>query len=132
MKKIISASKQMFLSVIVLICFLSAGCAQAQNNVTTTGEAINYVGKQMTVCGMVTGTYFAMSSKGAPTFINLDKPYPDNVFTAVIWDDDRAQFTDAPEVYYKDKSICVSGTIKTYKGKAEIVVKTPSQITVKE
>src|SRR3989339_715395 len=130
MKKIISASKQMFLSVIVLICFLSAGCAQAQNKVTTTGEAINYVGKQMTVCGMVTGTYFAMSSKGAPTFINLDKPYPDNVFTAVIWDDDRAQFTDAPEVYYKDKSICVSGTIKTYKGKAEIVVKTPSQITV--
>jgi len=90
------------------------------------------MGKQMTVCGMVTGTYFAMSSKGAPTFINLDKPYPDNVFTAVIWDDDRAQFTDAPEVYYKDKSICVSGTIKTYKGKAEIVVKTPSQITVKE
>jgi hypothetical protein len=33
-------------------------------------------------------------SRGKPTFIDLDKPYPSQDFTIVIWDDDRAKFGD--------------------------------------
>ena len=32
------------------------------------------------------------NSKGKPTFINFDKPYPSQDFTVMIWDDDRAEF----------------------------------------
>jgi hypothetical protein len=31
-------------------------------------------------------------SKGKPTFINFDKPYPNQDFTVMIWDDDWAGF----------------------------------------
>jgi hypothetical protein len=33
-------------------------------------------------------------------------------------------------IFLANKAICVSGTIETYKGRAEIVVSEPSQITM--
>jgi micrococcal nuclease len=46
----------------------------------------------------------------------------------VIFGPDRSKFPDAPELYYKNKKICVTGTIKQYKGVPEIIVTDPSQI----
>jgi len=38
--------------------------------------------------------------------------------------------TDTPAKLYNNKSICVTGTIKEYKGKAEIIVSKQEQIKV--
>jgi len=59
--------------------------------------------------------------------LNLEKPYPNHVFTAVIWGADRSSFSYAPETL-AGKKICVSGEITTYKSVAEIVVSSPTQI----
>jgi len=64
---------------------------------------------------------------GQPTFLNLDKPYPNHVFTAVIWGADRSSFGYAPETL-SGKKVCVSGEITTYKGVAEIIVSSPKEI----
>lgn len=37
------------------------------------------------MCGVVASTKHVSTSKGRPTFLNLDKPYPDQPFTVVIW-----------------------------------------------
>jgi DNA/RNA endonuclease YhcR with UshA esterase domain len=91
------------------------------------GDAIKHVNQTATVCGIVVSAKYATSSEGQPTFLNLDKPYPNNVFTAVIWGSDRAAFPYAPESL-ADRRICVTGTVKLYRGKAEIIVSGPSQI----
>ena len=95
------------------------------------GEAINHVNQTARVCGRVASANYSTSSKGQPTFLNLDKPYPNHVFTAVIWGSDRAAFPYAPESL-ADRRICVTGTIKVYRGKAEIIVSGPNQIQTSE
>ncbi len=91
-------------------------------------EAQQHTGENQIVCGTVISTHYAMSSKGQPTFLNLDKPYPNQIFTIVIWGDNRAKFKKAPEQYFDGKSICVTGVIEIYRGTPEIIVSDPSQI----
>ena len=70
----------------------------------------------MTVCGTVASTNFAARSKGQPTYLNLDRPYPNQVFTVLIWGSDRPKF-GAPETTLMGKKLCATGTIKAYRGK---------------
>jgi hypothetical protein len=90
-------------SCILAIAFWTASTL-AQSPITAT-EAKGHVGENATVCGQVASTRYASSSRGAPTFLNLDKPYPNQVFTIVIWGSDRAKFGH-PEESYRDKRIC--------------------------
>lgn len=92
-------------------------------------EAAKHVGEKATVCGVVASASYASRSKGQPTFLNLDKPYPHPIFTAMIWGEDRPKF-DQPEVRLRDKRICAKGTISLYEGVPEIVLRDPEQLWV--
>jgi len=94
----------------------------------TTSEAINYIGSKKTVCGKVVSTYYARNSNGSPTFLNFDRPYPNQVFTAVIFGDYRADFGSNPEDTYLFKDICVSGKIDEYNGIPQILLRSKSQV----
>jgi len=63
-----------------------------------------------------------------PAVNNLDKPYPNQVFTVLIWGSDRGKFDKPPETLYAGKKICVMGMIQSYQGGPGIIVKDPSQI----
>jgi DNA/RNA endonuclease YhcR with UshA esterase domain len=101
--------------------------AFAANRVTP-AEAIHHVGETATVCGCVASARYLTSGRMS-TFLNLDQPYPNRVFTALIWGAVRPRFKQPPETL-QGKSICVTGAISAYKGKAEIVVEDPGQIVV--
>jgi DNA/RNA endonuclease YhcR with UshA esterase domain len=101
---------------------------QAQKKIAP-AEAKEHFGENATVCGDVVSTRYADSSKGKPTFLNLDKPYPNQVFTVVIWGSNRSKFK-TPEDDYKDKKICVTGKITAYDGLPEIIADDPKQINV--
>jgi hypothetical protein len=92
-------------------------------------QAKEHFGQTATVCGEVVSTSYAVSSHGHPTFLNLDKRYPNQIFTVVIWGENRTKF-GKPEEDYKGKRICVSGKITAYGGKPEIVASDPKQIKV--
>jgi hypothetical protein len=96
----------------------------------TTTQAASHVGETAAVCGVVASANYASRSNSQPTFLNLDRAYPNHIFTVVIWGSDRSKF-DAPEVSLMGKRLCTNGTIKEYKGKAEIVASDPSQLAVK-
>ena len=112
----------------IAIALLCSGLACAQASISVS-EAKNHVGENVTVCGEVASAHYATRSRGNPTFINLDKPYPNQVFTVVIWGNDRAKFGD-PEARYSGKHICINGLITLYKGAPETVVHDPSQVRV--
>lgn len=82
-------------------------CTAAQTNKITAAEAKDHVGQVRTVCGKVVSTHYATCSKGQPTFLNLDEPYPKEVFTILIWGSDRAKF-GTPDTKYKDARVCVN------------------------
>ena len=102
--------------------------ALAQKRLTA-AKAKDHVGETATVCGNVVSTRYAASTRGQPTFLNLDKPYPNQIFTIVIWGSNRSKF-GRPEVDYSEKRICVTGKITGYRGVPEVIAETPAQITV--
>ncbi len=108
------------------LVFVATSSLLAQKTLTAV-EAKAHIGEQATVCGKVVSTRWAENSHGNPTFLNFDQPYPDQVFTLVIWGSDRAKFGE-PETAYRGKHVCVTGKISAFKGLPEVVATEPSQI----
>jgi hypothetical protein len=106
-------------------------CAAAQTSKITARQARNHIGEVQTVCGRVASTRYAPRSKGQPTFLNLDEPYPNEIFTIVIWGDDRSKFS-TPESEYRDANVCARGKITRHRGTPEIVATEPNQIILQE
>ena len=91
-------------------------------------DAKAHVGEQATVCGVVKSARWASNSNRRPTFLNLDEAYPKQLFTVVIFEENRGKFTPPPETQFDKKRICVSGKIEDFRGTPEIVVSEPTQI----
>lgn len=80
----------------------------------------------MTVCSKVYGT----KSLEKVTFIDLGAKYPNSLLTVVIFAKDRDNFKQQPDLMYSGKNICVTGVVKEYRGKPEIIVTSPDQIVI--
>jgi hypothetical protein len=91
-------------------------------------EAAKHVGETTTVCGVVASAKFLSGSRSQPTLLNLGKPYPDQVFTATIFGDDRGKFGE-PEKSLAGRRICVTGKIQEHGGIPEIILNDPKQLT---
>ncbi|MEO6613664.1 MAG: hypothetical protein ABIT05_12815 [Chitinophagaceae bacterium] len=118
--------KQLFAFIAVLLS--AAALAQKEIKIEELNE---HIGDSVTVCTKIYGGIYLDRSKGAPTFLNAGGSYPNAPLTIVIWDDARKLFKEQPEVFYKDKEVCVTGKVILYKEKPEIVVYDEKQITVK-
>jgi hypothetical protein len=117
------------LAAIVAVCLVGAnGTLLGQGKKLTTTEAKTHVGEQATVCGRVAGGRYAATSKGKPTFLDFDKPYPGQLFTVLIWGENRAKF-GTPEETYRTKTVCVTGRIQSYRGEPEIIASDPAQLS---
>jgi DNA/RNA endonuclease YhcR with UshA esterase domain len=115
-----------FCGPLVLAALFSAGVAFAADALDPEAAA-SHVGEEVTVCGEVTGAKYSSHRKRKPTFIDFGPPHPNQHFTALIWGEYRDKFHYVPESLL-GKTVCVSGTITEYKGKAEIKVSDPAQI----
>jgi DNA/RNA endonuclease YhcR with UshA esterase domain len=87
-------------------------------------DAANHVGQTLVVEGTVAKV--SASQRSATTFLNFCAPYPEQCFTAVIFQSARPLFTDPQG--WEGKKMRVSGRVRLYKGKPEIVLEKPSQI----
>ena len=93
-------------------------------------EAASHIGENATVCGMVASATYAAQAMAAPTFLDLGKPYPNQIFSAVILGSDRTKF-GAPEISLWEKEVCVTGEIFLYQEKPEIILRDPAQLIQK-
>src|SRR3972149_2235277 len=82
-------------------------------------QAGKYIGKTKTVCGVVATSLYDEKGPGQPTFLNLDRPFPDHFFTIVIWGPERHKFSDPPEKTFQGKRVCATGEITTHDGKPQ-------------
>jgi hypothetical protein len=118
-----NATKMLFLS--VMLGLLAAASHAAS---LTADDATNHVGQNATVCGVVALTNFDADTQFWPTVLDFGKPFPDQVFAAVIYGGDRAKF-EAPKTTMQGKPVCVSGVIREDRGTPEIVLTDPRQLT---
>jgi len=116
---------------ILSLIFVLAVGTSAQLAKLSPSQAKDHIGEVQTVCGKVVSARFASNSKGQPTFLNLDKPYPNEIFTILIWGENRSKF-GTPETKYSDTSVCVTGKISSYRGTPEVVISEPRQLTIQK
>jgi hypothetical protein len=109
---------QFLLPILALIVVLSSPVA-AQKKLTA-NEAKDHIGETATVCGSVVSTHYAPGTKGQPTFLNFDKPYPNQVFTMLIWGENRSKF-GTPESEYKGKRICATGRSRNTRARLKLL-----------
>lgn len=83
------------------------------NTLSARGIAEFTPNKKVNICGTVVST--KLTSKGH-IFLNLDKAFPNQIFTVAIWADQRVNFGYEPHIELKDKCICVEGKVKLSKG----------------
>lgn len=88
-------------------------------------EAHLYYGKTVTVEGEVVAAY----NSGKACFLNFHRNWK-KYFTGVIFVRDFKNFSPVPEVKYKGRKVRITGLVKEYQGKPEIIVRHPSQVEI--
>ncbi len=88
-----------------------------------------YEGQKVTVCAKVEGVFISQKAKKT-IFINFGKPFPNQKFVVVIFEKDLANFSYDPGVFLKEKSLCITGIIKMFNGKPEIIATKEEQIAI--
>ena len=115
MKKLLSITSCIFVSLSIF----------AQNKVSVDSVS-KHTGETITVCSKVYGT----KSLEKVTFINVGAAYPNSPLTIVIYAKDIANFKTSIDDLYNNKNICVTGAVKEYNGKPEIIITKPEEIIV--
>src|SRR4051812_37822213 len=93
-------------------------------------DAAKHIGDSVLVCGKVADAAFVETMENSPTFLNLGAPYPDQLLNLVIWIDQRYQYNPAPETFYVNKNVCVTGKIEMINDFPEMVIHNKRQIKV--
>lgn len=106
---------------------LLSGLSVFASDIISWKDADKYYGQYKTV----EGTIVATKNTGRVCFLNFHKNWR-KYFTAVIFASSFHKFPPNPEIYYLNRKVRVSGVIKEYKGKPEIILESPSQIKIIE
>ena len=124
-----------------LIAVWAVSCAFAQEAVdgVPAEEAWRDTGKMETVCGLVVDSSYATSVASPVTYLYLEHPRPEQVFTVVIPFAKHDLFGDSPEKAFRGKRICVAGKIERdhldgaveQKHRATLVIEDEDQLTVR-
>jgi DNA/RNA endonuclease YhcR with UshA esterase domain len=107
----------------VLLAILLLAIAQKTNAQSITpAEVANHIGDTVTVCGKIfAGKYFDQSAKKI-TLLNMGAAYPKSPLTIVIDEENRKNFSAAPEQMFNGKEVCIRGLVKEFKGKPQIFI----------
>ncbi len=106
----------------VLGLALTATSAGAEE-IVAPSQAQAHTGQVVTVEGAVSEVHTASSGV---RFLDIGGRFPNNAFAAVIFKDDASKFSDLDA--FAGKTVDVTGSIRLYQGKPEIVVSDPAQL----
>jgi len=111
-------AKQLFLLLILfpLVCL-------AQSPRIKDSETGAHVGQRVVVEGTVASVF---TSRSGNTFLSFGAAYPNQDFTAVIFSEDAGLFSNVEQL--QGKRVEVSGVVRIYRGKPEIILRSGAQL----
>lgn len=87
-------------------------------------EATNHYNEVVTVAGKIA----EVNVRSSVVILNFEKPFPDSPFSAVVFARSTNKF--GPLTNLEGKDVEVSGLIKPYHGKPEIIMSNATQLTI--
>lgn len=112
---------------------LAVACPLVLSSTTPTKQGVipdsaaaQYVGQTVTIEGTVVSV---SSARRSPTvFLNFGSAYPNQTFTAVIFASATSHFPNPRQ--WEGKRVRVTGRVRLYRGRPEIVLDDPSQLVL--
>jgi len=81
--------------------------------------------KKVEICGTVVSTF---KSKNNNVFVNLDKKFPNTVFTLTVWSRNQANFSYSPEKDLMGKKVCATGKVTRREGVMQMNLNNEKQV----
>jgi len=88
-------------------------------------NADKFIGKNV----VISGTVDQITHTEKAIYLNMGGKFPNNSFVAVIFSKNFDAFKDIDT--FLEKEVFISGTIKDFNGKPEIIIVSPSQLKIK-
>ena len=112
---------------VTLGCSVSFAVAEGQVEPRTPAiEATNHIGKAV----VIKGTVAQVTKRDTIIYVNFEKKFPDQVFTAVIRQRNFAEFPDVEKV--QGRMVEVDGKVELFKDRPQIVLTKKGQLRVVE
>lgn len=92
---------------------------------TTRVNGIMNDNRKHTVCGKVVST---KKHKKGHVFIDLDKKFPNQVFSVSIFESSIKNFDYEPEVYLLDQEVCFTGNVGEYNDTPNMIIENSKQV----
>lgn len=118
--------KNLMFILLALIAWVSVASCQRTTPGYGLSEAASHVGEDATVRGEVSAVF---ESRKGNYFLSIGWQCPNQLFPAVIFKSNASSDFNDPEGF-EGKTIEVTGKIKSYQGKSEIILNGPSQVKV--
>lgn len=115
------------LALTVGVVATTAGATTAGPTTIGPADAAAHIGQTVTVEGAVQAVHVARSGV---TFLDMGGQYPNNAFAGVVFKDDAARLPDLAAL--NGEVVEITGPVRLYRGKPEIIVKSADQIKVKQ
>ena len=120
-----------FLKIIFTVLFLNLAISSsyAQSLTINSNEAISHINEEVFVCGKVV----QVSKLKKRTVLNINKAYPNEDLSLIVWDDRLADFESefGKLISLQDKNVCAFGKIKTYNQRLQITLNNTSHLDIK-
>lgn len=114
----------------ILICLAVMTLSVVYGQKSVAADSLKfYEGNVIRVCEKVSDTFVTKGEKKT-TFLSFGYGYPNQLFTAVIFEEDLKNFNYVPAEFLKGKNVCLIGDVRMYNGLAEIIIEREDQITV--
>jgi exonuclease VII large subunit len=111
-----------YILLVITFCLAALNLSFAQDTISAS-QTKDFVGEFKYVKGIVAEV---STTKSGMTYINFDNKYPNNIFSAVIFKDNKDAFDFA--ILNKCTNIIIYGKIELYKDKPQIVLNEAKQI----
>lgn len=120
--------RTIFAFVLVLAAFHQRASADTTNAPAPIRIGASEAAKHYDESAVVTGKVAQVTFRPKVVFLNIDKPFPDAPFTALIFAKDTNSFGDLKA--FEGKSVEICGKIKEFKNGPEIVLDNTNQLKV--
>ncbi len=113
---------------IILLCLFCIGSLQAAELRIEALKAPFHVGESVMACGILA----QVTERPKQTYLSMDKPYPNQTLTLLIWADNYQQFIQrfGGMKQHINKRVCARGVIEEYKNTLQINVVNPQFLRI--
>ncbi|MBA2761448.1 MAG: outer membrane beta-barrel protein [Segetibacter sp.] len=112
---------------LIAVCTIIGNSLLAQRKITS-AEALNNIGSIVTICDNIVDAIYLENAPNKFTLLRMGGVYPNQKLTIVIDEKNRSNFPPRPEIFYLNKTICVTGRLELYRETPELEIFSPSDL----